>query len=174
MPEERQITTKEQMLDELCSLLGGRAAEEIFLGHVSSGAANDLERVTKQVYAMVAYYGMSDKLPNICYYDSSGQEYGFTKPFSEETAKRIDQEINTIIAEQYARAKQILIEQASGHSALTQKLEEREVIFTEDVQAIFGPRPWASRSEELLEANSETTTEDNPEANSETNVDTEK
>ena len=174
MPEERQITTKEQMLDELCSLLGGRAAEEIFLGHVSSGAANDLERVTKQVYAMVAYYGMSNKLPNICYYDSSGQEYGFTKPFSEETAKRIDQEINTIIAEQYARAKQILIEQASGHSALTQKLEEREVIFTEDVQAIFGPRPWASRSEELLEANSETTTEEKPETNSETNIDTEK
>ena len=174
MPEERQITTKEQMLDELCSLLGGRAAEEIFLGHVSSGAANDLERVTKQVYAMVAYYGMSNKLPNICYYDSSGQEYGFTKPFSEETAKLIDQEINAIIAEQYARAKRILTEQSSGHSALTQKLEEREVIFTEDVQAIFGPRPWASRSEELLEANSETTTEDNPEANSETNVDTEK
>ena len=174
MPEERQITTKEQMLDELCSLLGGRAAEEIFLGHVSSGAANDLERVTKQVYAMVAYYGMSNKLPNICYYDSSGQEYGFTKPFSEETAKLIDQEINAIIAEQYARAKRILTEQSSGHSALTQKLVEREVIFTEDVQAIFGPRPWASRSEELLEANSETTTEDNPEANSETNVDTEK
>ena len=154
MPEERQINTREQMLDELCSLLGGRAAEELFLGHISSGAANDLERVTKQVYAMVAYYGMSDKLPNICYYDSTGQEYGFTKPFSEDTAKLIDQEINALIAQQYARAKSILLEHATGHASLTQVLEEREVIFTEDVQNIFGPRPWTSRSEELLEENS--------------------
>jgi len=155
MPEERQITTKEQMKDELCSLLGGRAAEELFLGHISSGAANDLERVTKQVYAMVAYYGMSDKLPNICYYDSTGQEYGFTKPFSEETAKLIDKEINALIEEQYTRAKKILLEQATGHASLTKILEEREVIFTEDVQNIFGPRPWTSRTEELLEENSQ-------------------
>lgn len=151
MPEERQITTKEQMLDELCSLLGGRAAEELFLGHISSGAANDLERVTKQVYAMVVYYGMSKRLPNICYYDSTGQEFGFTKPYSDETAKLIDEEINAIISEQYARAKKILIEYASGHNSLTNVLEEREVIFTEDVQNIFGPRKWASRSEELLD-----------------------
>ena len=150
MPEERQINTREQMCDELCSLLGGRAAEELFLGHISSGAANDLERVTKQVYAMIAYYGMSEKLPNICYYDSSGQEYGFTKPFSEETAKLIDQEINALIAEQYARAKKILLEHAEGHASLTSVLEEREVIFTEDVQNIFGPRPWTSRTDELL------------------------
>ena len=151
MPEERQITTKEQMLDELCSLLGGRAAEELFLGHISSGAANDLERVTKQVYAMVVYYGMSKRLPNICYYDSTGQEFGFTKPYSDETAKLIDEEINAIISEQYARAKKILIEYASGHNSLTNVLEEREVIFTEDVQNIFGPRKWTSRSEELLD-----------------------
>ena len=156
MPEERQINTREQMLDELCSLLGGRAAEELFLGHISSGAANDLERVTKQAYAMVAYYGMSKKLPNICYYDSTGQEYGFTKPFSEDTAKLIDQEINAMIAEQYDRAKRILLEQATGHASLTKVLEEREVIFTEDVEKIFGPRQWASRTEELLEANTET------------------
>lgn len=153
MPEERQIVTREQMCDELCATLGGRAAEELFLGHISSGAANDLEKVTKQVYAMVAYYGMSDKLPNICYYDSTGQEYGFTKPFSEETAKLIDQEINALIAEQYARAKKLLLEYAEGHAQLTNVLEEREVIFTEDVQNIFGPRPWTSRTEELLEEN---------------------
>ena len=164
MPEERQINTREQMCDELCSLLGGRAAEELFLGHISSGAANDLERVTKQVYAMVAYYGMSDKLPNICYYDSTGQEYGFTKPFSEETAKLIDQEINAMIAEQYARAKKLLLQYAEGHAQLTKVLEEREVIFTEDVQNIFGPRPWASRTDELF--GDQPATEDNTEEQS--------
>ena len=153
MPEERQITTREQMNDELCSLLGGRAAEELFLGHISSGAANDLERVTKQCYAMVAYYGMSESLPNICYYDSSGQEYGLTKPYSEERAKIIDQEVSKMIAEQYARAKSILREYAEGHGTLTQVLEDREVIFAEDVEKIFGPRPWPSRQEVLLQYN---------------------
>ena len=153
MPEERQITTREQMNDELCSLLGGRAAEELFLGHISSGAANDLERVTKQCYAMVAYYGMSESLPNICYYDSSGQEYGFSKPYSEERAKIIDQEVSKMIAEQYARAKTILKQYAEGHDALTRVLEDREVIFTEDVEKIFGPRPWTSRQEVLLKDN---------------------
>ena len=153
MPEERQITTREQMNDELCSLLGGRAAEELFLGHISSGAANDLERVTKQCYAMVAYYGMSENLPNICYYDSSGQEYGFTKPYSEERAKIIDQEVSKMIAEQYARAKSILKQYAEGHGSLTQVLEDREVIFTEDVEKIFGPRPWTSRQEVILQDN---------------------
>lgn len=151
MPEERQITTKEQMLDEMCATLGGRAAEEIFLGRISSGAANDLERITKQAYAMVVYYGMSEKLPNVCYYDSTGQDYGFTKPYSEERAKIIDQEISDMIQVQYERAKQILLQYADGHAQLTNVLTEREVIFTEDVEHIFGPRPWASRSEEIIQ-----------------------
>ncbi len=151
MPEERQIVTYQAMCDELCGLLGGRAAEELFLGCISSGAANDLERVTKQAYAMVAYYGMSESLPNVCYYDSSGQEYGFTKPFSEERAKSIDQEISKLIASQYERAKQLLLQYQEGHNQLTSTLEVREVIFTEDVEQIFGPRPWASRSDELMQ-----------------------
>jgi cell division protease FtsH len=141
------------MCDELCSLLGGRAAEELFLGHISSGAANDLERVTKQAYAMIVYYGMSQRLPNICYYDSTGQDYGFTKPYSDERARIIDEEISALIAEQYERAKSILQQYAEGHSQLTQRLEDQEVIFTEDVAEIFGPRPWSSRSEELLKIN---------------------
>lgn len=152
MPEERQISIKEAMCDELCSLLGGRAAEELFIGHISSGAANDLERVTKQAYAMVVYYGMSKRLPNICYYDSTGQDYGFTKPYSDERARIIDEEISALIAEQYDRAKSILSQYAEGHTQLTQRLEEHEVIFTEDVEEIFGVRPWASRSDELLNA----------------------
>ena len=123
LPEERQITTKEQMLDELCATLGGRAAEEVFLGRISSGAANDLERVTKQAYAMIAYYGMSDKLPNLSYYDSTGQEYGFTKPYSEDTAKVIDSEVSVIIKEQYERAKSLLLQQAEGHHKLTNVLK---------------------------------------------------
>ena len=150
MPEERQIVTYEAMCDQICGLLGGRAAEELFIGAISSGAANDLERVTKQAYAMVAYYGMSRSLPNVCYYDSTGQEYSFSKPFSEDRAKVIDEEISKIIAEQYERAKQLLIEHREGHNLLAQTLEEREVIFTEDVEEIFGPRPWTSRSDELL------------------------
>ncbi len=150
MPEERQIVTYQAMCDEICGLLGGRAAEELFLGTISSGAANDLERVTKQAYAMVAYYGMSKSLPNVCYYDSTGQEYSFSKPFSEERAKTIDQEISKLIAEQYERAKQLLMEHSEGHNRLAATLEEREVIFTEDVEHIFGPRAWASRSDELL------------------------
>jgi len=150
LPEERQITTKEQMLDEMCATLGGRAAEEIFLGRISTGAINDLERVNKQAYAMIAYYGMSDKLSNICYYDSTGQEYGFTKPYSESTALLIDQEVNKMINEQYARAKQMLMEHKDGHRALTDKLLETEVIYKEDLEKIFGERAWKSRSEEVL------------------------
>ncbi|MGL4294061.1 MAG: ATP-dependent zinc metalloprotease FtsH [Bacteroidales bacterium] len=150
MPEERQITTKQQMLDELCTTLGGRAAEELFLGHISSGAANDLERVTKQAYAMIAYYGMSDKMPNLSYYDSSGQEYGFTKPYSDNTAQVIDNEVQALISSQYDRAKQILLQHAAGHSQLTQILVDREVIFTEDLTNIFGNRPWISRTEILI------------------------
>lgn len=150
MPEERQITTKEQMLDEMCATLGGRAAEEVFTGHISSGAMNDLERVTKQAYSMIVYMGMSDKLPNLCYYNNN--EYGFQKPYSEETARLIDQEVQRMIAEQYERAKALLQEKYEGHARLTQLLVEREMIFASDVEEIFGKRPWSSRTEELLAA----------------------
>lgn len=149
LPEERQISTREQMLDEMCALLGGRAAEEIFTGHVSSGAMNDLERVTKQAYGMIAYMGMGEKLPNLCYYDS--QEYSFQKPYSEHTAQLIDQEVQNMIEIQYARAKSLLTEHSEGHAKLSQLLVEREVVFAEDVERIFGPRPWVSRTEELLD-----------------------
>lgn len=154
LPEERQITTSQALLDEMCATLGGRAAEELFLGRISTGAANDLERVTKQAYAMVVYFGMSDKLPNLCYYDSTGQNYGFTKPYSEERAKIIDQEVSRIIEEQYQRAKDILNKHAEGHAKLTEVLLSREVIFTEDVEKIFGKRQWTSRTDEILAARS--------------------
>ncbi|MBR5532740.1 MAG: ATP-dependent zinc metalloprotease FtsH [Bacteroidales bacterium] len=152
LPEERKITTLEQIQDEICAILGGRAAEELFIGRISTGAANDLERVTKQAYALVTYFGMSPELPNISYYDSSGQGYGFTKPYSEDTAKLIDKEVSRLIAEQYERAKKILTEKADGHHALTSILLEREVIYTEDVENIFGKRQWSSRTEEIMEA----------------------
>ena len=158
LPEERQITPREAMLDEMCATLGGRAAEELFIGRISTGAANDLERVTKQAYAMVVYFGMSDKLPNISYYDSTGQEYGFTKPYSETTAKIIDEEVSRIVGEQYERAKRILQEHAQGHAQLTEVLLNNEVIYTEDVEKIFGKRPWKSRSEEILRDNDENDT----------------
>src|SRR5690554_655532 len=153
LPEERQITTKEQMLDEMCALLGGRAAEELYIGQISSGAMNDLERVTKQAYAMITYMGMSEKLPNISYYDSSGQEYPFSKPYSDETAKLIDSEVKAMIAEQYDRAKKILTEKSDGHNKLAKILLEREIIYSNDLEHIFGKRPWISRSEEILENN---------------------
>lgn len=152
MPEERQITTKEAMLDEICSLLGGRAAEELFTGHISTGAINDLERVTKSIYGMIAYAGMSDRLPNISYYNNN--EYNFQKPYSETTAKIMDDEVLKMIAEQYDRAKTILTEHKEGHNKLAELLIEREVIFAEDVEKIFGKRPWISRSEEILEEES--------------------
>ncbi len=148
MPEERQITTKEQMLDEMCATLGGRAAEELFTGHISTGAMNDLERVTKQAYGMIAYAGMSDKLPNLCYYNND--EFSFSKPYSERTAELIDEEVKRMINEQYERAKKVLTEQKEGHNQLAQLLIEKEVIFAEDVERIFGKRPWASRSEEIM------------------------
>ena len=151
LPEERQITTREQLQDEMCATLGGRAAEELVLGKISTGASNDLERVTKQAYAMVVYFGMSDKLPNLNYYDSTGQDWGFTKPYSEETAKLIDIEVQKIINEQYDRAKRILSENKEGHSKLAQVLLDREVIYSEDVEHIFGKRAWISRSQEILE-----------------------
>lgn len=155
LPEERQITTSQALLDEMCATLGGRAAEELFLGRVSTGAANDLERVTKQAYAMVVYFGMSEKLPNLCYYDSTGQNYGFTKPYSEERARIIDEEVSRIIQEQYERAKDILSRHAEGHAQLTEVLLNREVIFTEDVEKIFGKRQWTSRTDEILAARSQ-------------------
>ncbi|HAR37504.1 MAG: cell division protein FtsH [Bacteroidetes bacterium GWD2_45_23] len=151
LPEERQITTKEQMLDEMCALLGGRAAEEVFIGQISSGAMNDLERVTKQAYAMITYMGMSEKLPNLSYYDSSGQEYTFSKPYSDETAELIDAEVKVMIAQQYERAKQILSDKAEGHNQLAGILLEREIIYADDLEHIFGKRKWVSRSQEILD-----------------------
>lgn len=156
LPEERQLTNEEHILDELCSLLGGRAAEQLFLEQTSTGALNDLERATKQAYAMVAYYGMSDKLKDVSFYDSTGRyDYGFVKPYSEDTAKTIDEETQRIIADQMARAKQILTEHAEGHHQIAQLLIDREVITAEDVERILGPRPWKSRGDELLEANAQ-------------------
>ena len=172
LPEERQITTREQMLDEMCATLGGRAAEEVFLGRISTGASNDLERVTKQAYAMVVYFGMSEKLPNLSYYDSTGQEYGFTKPYSEETAKLIDKEVSQIVNEQYERAKSILREHAEKHAKLAEVLIAREVIFAEDVEQIFGKRPWISRTEEILQDEEAAKKEEEAEKNKEEKPDT--
>lgn len=163
LPEERQITTKQAMLDEICALLGGRAAEEVFLGRISTGAMNDLERSTKAAYSMVAYAGMSDSLPNICYYNQ--QEYSFQKPYSESTAQQIDHEVLKMVNEQYARAKALLDQYREGHNALAQLLIEREVIFAEDVERIFGKRQWASRSEEIIQANETEQTNDTEQSN---------
>jgi cell division protease FtsH len=159
LPEERQITTKEQMLDEMCATLGGRAAEDLFVGKISTGAMNDLERVTKQAYGMTAYLGMSEKLPNLCYYNND--EYSFNRPYSERTAEVIDDEVKKMVNEQYDRAKQILSEYSSQHNQLADLLIEKEVIFAEDVERIFGKRPWASRSEEIMAAESKKKTDSN-------------
>lgn len=154
LPEERQLTNIEHIKDELCATLGGRAAEDVFLGEISTGALNDLERVTKRAYAMVAYFGMSKELENMSYYDSTGQsDYGFTKPYSEKTAELIDLEAKKIVAEQYERAKQILRENAEGHNQLAELLVEKEVIFADDLERIFGKRPWISRGDELMAMN---------------------
>ena len=150
LPEERQIEPKQALLDKICSLMAGRVAEDIFLGFVDTGALNDLERATKIAYAMVTYYGMSDKLPNISYYDTSGESYGFTKPYSENRAKAIDEEVQNIIDGQYERARQILIQYERGHHELADLLQQREVIYTEDAERIFGPRQWQSRTEAIL------------------------
>lgn len=155
LPEERQITPEQALLDEICSLLGGRAAEDLFLGGVSTGALNDLERASKQAYAIVAYYGMSKSLPNVSYYDSTGQDYMFAKPYSEDRARMIDAEVTRVLSEQYERAKQILKEYEGGHHQLRDLLLTREVIFTEDVEHIFGKRKWASRADEIIKANEE-------------------
>ncbi|MGM9840569.1 MAG: ATP-dependent zinc metalloprotease FtsH [Candidatus Limisoma sp.] len=153
LPEERQITPRQAILDEICSLLGGRAAEELFTGHISTGALNDLERATKQAYTYVAFYGMSESLPNVCYYDSTGQDYGFTKPYSESRAQVIDSEVSRLINEQYERAKELLRKYAQGYNELRDILLDREVIYTEDVERIFGKRQWASRADEIIETN---------------------
>ena len=160
LPEERQITPKQAILDEICATLGGRAAEELFVGHISTGAANDLERVTKQAYSYVAYFGMSDELPNVCYYDSTGQEFGFSKPYSESRAQVIDSQVSKIISEQYERAKQLLLEHAEGHHKLKSILLEREVIYTEDVENIFGKRAWSSRVDEIIASNEDKESEE--------------
>lgn len=160
LPEERQITTRAQLMDQMVSLLGGRAAEELVFGEVSTGALNDLERVTKQAYAMVAYYGLDGEIGNLSFYDSSGQsEYAFQKPFSDKTAEKIDARIHTLVEEAYAKAKEILSSNREKLDALAQILVEREVIFREDVENIYGPRPWDETpqdkaSEEKSEAES--------------------
>ena len=145
LPEERQITTTEQMLDEMCATLGGRASEDLTFGRISTGALNDLERVTKQAYAMISYFGMSSKIGNRSYYDSTGQqEYAFNKPYSEKTAETIDEEVKTLIDAQYARAKSILSTHKKGLKQLAEILLEKEVIFSDDLEKIFGKRPWGS------------------------------
>ncbi len=151
LPEERQLTNREQLLDEMCALLGGRAAEEVVFGKVSTGALNDLERVTRQAYAMVSYFGMSSAVGNVSFFDSTGENsFGFSKPYSEKTAELIDQEAARLITEQYERAKSLLLKYREQHEQLAELLIEREIIFSDDVKAIFGERPWPSRSDELL------------------------
>ena len=152
LPEERQLTSEQHILDKICSLLGGRAAEEIFFGILDTGALSDLEQATRRAYAMVTYFGMSDKLKNLSYYDSTGQsEFGFTKPYSEATAQLIDREVQRIIDEQYERAKQILLQYKEGHNEVAQILIDKEVLFAEDLEQVFGKRQWASRAEEILQ-----------------------
>ena len=153
LPEERSITTTEQLLDEMCAALGGRAAEEIIFNKISTGALSDLEKITKQAYAMVSMYGLNDKIGNISFYDSQGQNQ-FTKPYSEETSRIIDTEVSKMIEEQYARAKQILLDNEDKLRLLADQLLEKEVIFKEDLIAIFGERPWdsLSPSEKLVES----------------------
>ena len=172
LPEERQLTTKEQMLDEMCSLLGGRAAEEICFGKVSTGALNDLERATKMAYAMVVYYGMSDKLKNISFYDSTQADYSFTKPYSDKTAEIIDKEMQSIVSEQYERAKSIISSNREKHQELANLLVENEVIFTEDVERIFGKRPWVSRMDELMNENKNNENKEDVPSPEETNQET--
>lgn len=155
LPEERQITTTQALLDQMCATLAGRAAEEVFLGSISTGAANDLERITKLAYAMVTYYGMSPSLPNVNYYELQREGYGFAKPYSDKRAELIDEEVSVLISTQYQRAKDLLLQHAEGHNALSSLLLEREVIYTEDVERLLGKRPWMSRADEVLQAKNE-------------------
>jgi cell division protease FtsH len=174
LPEERQLTTREQILDEMAYALGGRASEELIFGRISTGALSDLEKITKQAYAMVSFFGMSDKVGNISFYDSSGQsDFGFTKPYSEKTAELIDQEVNLIIAESYVRAKEVLKNNMKGLTELAELLLEKEVIFSEDLERIFGKRKAEVLKDErdaeakaLLPKNSTESTEINKEKKS--------
>ena len=150
LPEERQLTTTEQMLDEICAAMGGRAAEEVFFGRISTGALSDLEKVTKMAYAMVSMYGLSKEIGNISYYDSSGQQSGFTKPYSEERAQLIDKEVSRILEEEYTRAKEVLTSNKDKVEKLGAELLEKEVIFKADLETIFGARKWKSYEEEQL------------------------
>ncbi|MFZ1657770.1 MAG: ATP-dependent zinc metalloprotease FtsH [Flavobacteriales bacterium] len=151
LPDERHLTTTEQMLDELCAAMGGRAAEFVMYGKVSTGALSDLEKVTKQAYAMVSVYGLNEKLGNVSFYDSSGQnEYGFSKPYSDQTAQMIDQEVRILVEGQYERAKKILTENKDKLTALATQLLEKEVIFKEDLEKIFGDRPFARQEQVTL------------------------
>ncbi len=168
LPEERSITTKEQLLDEMCSALGGRAAEAITFGTISTGAQNDLEKITKQAYAMISIFGMSESVGNVSFYDSTGQsDYAFSKPYSEKTAELIDEESKKLIDDQYARAQKILNDNIEGHKNLAEKLLEKEVIFGEDLEGIFGKRPW--HKEMLSEPNG--VTENQTEAKTDTKED---
>ncbi len=152
LPEERQITTADQIMDEMCAALGGRAAEEIVFGKVSTGALSDLEKITRQAYASIVYYGLNDKIGNISYYDSSGQsEYSFSKPYSEETAKIIDQEVKKMIDIAYVKTKQILLSNKDKLIALAEKLLEKEVIFKEDLEEIFGKRPFDKPEQKFIQ-----------------------
>ena len=164
LPEERYNYPAQALLDQICSLMGGRASEEIFTGTVTTGALNDLERATKMATTLVLYYGMSDRLPNISYYDSSGQAYGFSKPYSEERARIIDEEVSRILAEQYERAKQILNQYHDGLKELADELFDRETIFTADVERIFGPRQWTSRTDQIIAEQKQRDADKAPEA----------
>jgi cell division protease FtsH len=167
LPEERQITTKEQMYHEMIATLGGRAAEQVVFGQISTGALSDLEKVTKQAYAMVAYYGLDEAIGNISYYDSTGQQdFSITKPFSEKTAETIDKQISQLVEKAYQEAINILTEHRDGLSQLANKLIEKEVIFGEDLETIFGKRPWTKEEEEkknedVKEDSSKPTTNEN-------------
>lgn len=162
LPQERQITTKDQLLDQMCSILGGRAAEEITFGQISTGAQNDLERATKQAYAMVTIFGMSEKIGNLSYYDSTGQsDFSFTKPYSEKTAELIDSEVKEMVEQAYRRARKILEDHREQHKQVAELLLEREVIFSDDLERILGKRPWKDEDEETetKEEKTETATE---------------
>jgi cell division protease FtsH len=163
LPEERAITTTEQIFDEMCAALGGRAAEEIMFGKISTGALSDLEKVTKQAYAMVSVYGLNERIGNRSYYDSRG-ESSFTKPYSEETARIIDEEVSAVIEKAYARAKDILATNRDKLEALAQSLLKNEVIFKEDVERILGARPFASAAPALAEPVTEAPAAEAPES----------
>ena len=165
LPEERQITTKEQMYHEMIATLGGRAAEQVVFGQISTGALSDLEKVTKQAFAMVTYYGLDEEIGNLSYYDSTGQQdYSLTKPYSEKTAETIDQQVSKIIEKAYQQAITILTEHRDGLSQLANKLIEEEVIFGEDLERIFGKRPWGNSEDEKLKNAALKAAEGEPEA----------